>query len=157
MLLIENLNKVEWDLPIHCRRNDIYSAPRRISYITDDITYLLQLQAAQKRTKHAFQPGTTANQHSQIKRHLTFCFTYNVTHLSPSVNTVLAYMEHLAQSLSSHISVMNYLSAIKHLHRLSGARFTAFSAYPVSLLIRALPLTMTSRSAPKHPITLSLL
>ena len=88
---------------------------------------------------------------------MTFCFTYNVTHLSPSVNTVLAYIEHLAQSLTSHKSVMNYLSAIKHLHRLSGAEFTAFSAYPVSLLIRALPLTMTSRSAPKHPITPSLL
>ena len=90
---------------------------------------------------------------------MTFCLTYNVTHLSLSVNTVLAYIEHLAQSLSSHKPVMKYLSAIKHLHRLSGAVFTAFSAYPVSLLIRALriPLTMTSRSAPKHPIMPSLL
>ena len=123
--------------------NSIFSLnPDAFSYVTDDITYLLR--TAQKRTKHAFRPGTTANQRSQIERYLTFCFTYNVNHLSPSVNTVLVYIKHLAQSLSLHKSVMNYLSAIKHLHRLSGAEFTAFNAYPVSLLIRALPLTMTS-------------
>ncbi len=57
-------------------------------------------------------PGTTSNQRAQINKFQHFCKHYNIKCVNPSMDTILTYIEYLAQSFKSPSSVKNYLSGI---------------------------------------------
>ena len=133
----------------------MHSSRSRVSGLVRDFRDLLR--AAALRRKRAFRPGTTANHRSQIKTFIYFCCLHNVDFISPSVATLTAYIEHLAQRMRSYRSVLNYISAIRHLHKLSGIQVDNLNDHSVQLLLRALPFTMFAQPTRHLPITLDIL
>ncbi len=111
------------------------------------------LQQAHRRMQFAFTEGTNKNHRTQISVYLQFCRLMNVEPLSPSVDTLLAFIEYLASHLTAHRSVSNYLSGVSFLHKALGSPFHARDSFQVSILLRAVKLTWLE-PAPRPHVTL---
>ncbi len=84
--------------------------------------------------------------------YLKFCQKYNRKPLNPSTDTLLCYLEHLAEKMKSPKTVSNYTSAIKLLHLLNRAPFDNIEDIEVNLLVRSIPLTKRHISLQKQPL-----
>ncbi len=115
--------------------------------------FLTLVQAANNRLQQAFRPGTNKNHKTQVSVYYQFCQWFNVRHLDPSLETVLAYLEYLATNLSSAKSVGNYFSAISLLHKCANVDFTVRDSFQVNLLLRAIKLTLL-QPIPRPAITI---
>ena len=67
---------------------------------------------------------------------------------------MLAYIQRLAESFTSHRSVSNYLGAINTMHRELDDPFDIFASYRVRVTVRALPFTMRHKPFQRPPIQL---
>ena len=113
--------------------------------------------AAHKRRRQAFAASTASNHLAQFSTYIQFCTAYNLQDINPSTNTVVLYVEYLAQKFLSHKSVANYISGVRLLHKLLGEPAPALYSFDLSLMLRATRLTMTTPSQQKLPVTPDLL
>ena len=113
--------------------------------------------AADRRQRQAYRPGTRANHRCQVASFINFCTNHNLQFLNPSVDTLCVYTEYLAQKFSSPTSVKNYLSAVKLLHNLLGLQAPSLDSFQYRMMLRALPLTMRHVPTQRQPITPTLL
>ncbi len=85
--------------------------------------------------------------------YLKFCSQYNRTPLNPSINTIVSYLEFLAQKLKSPKSISNYWAAVKFLHARLNVTLSNAQAIDVTLMLRSISLTKRHVSCQKSPIT----
>ncbi len=77
-----------------------------------------------------------------IAKFVRFCTTHNVNYFEPSIETVCAYTEKLAQDFTSPKSVCNYLGAMKLMHKFAGREAKSMDSFEMALMVRAIKLTM---------------
>jgi len=114
-------------------------------------------RAAKRRKGAAFRPGTQANQQSQMKLYISFCLHYNLEILQPSSQNVCAYIEFLTRSFKSPDSIRNYVSGIRHLHRLININSDCLESFEVNIMLRALDLTMHHFRKPHTVLTVDII
>ena len=88
-----------------------------------------------------------------INIYLKFCVEHSRRPLNPSVPTIVAYLQHLSNTLKSPKSVSNYYSAVKLLHFLKKVQFQNEADVEIFLINRAIPLVKRHVSVQKQPIT----
>ena len=113
--------------------------------------------ASQKRIQQAFRPGTRINHLVQLKTFIAFCLHFNLDYIQPDISTLCLYIEFLANSLRSPASVRNYFSVIKLMHAALHKTCAALDSLEVSLMLRAIRITMTHVPRKKLPITKDML
>lgn len=114
-------------------------------------------EAARKRRKQAFRPGTSANHICQFKAYIKFCAIYGRRDINPSQDTLCIYIEYLAQKFKSAKSVKNYLSAVTLLHKYVGADTTQLQSFETDLMLRAIKLTMLHTPRQRREISTDIL
>ncbi len=112
---------------------------------------------ATRRRSHAFRPGTSRNHITMITKWITFALQYNIQHVDPSEDSVCAYMETLARQFRSPKSISNYISAIRLMHKFLGVVPTALDSFQVTLMARAIKLTMREIPNRRPPVTTMML
>lgn len=120
--------------------------------VISDADLLSLIKDARRRKQHAFRPGTVANHRSQFALYLSFCVHYNLPYVDPSPHTVCLYTEFLARSFSSPRAIRNYVSGIRLFHKLMSKDCAAVNSFEVSLILRALDLTMQHTPKQRLPI-----
>ncbi len=111
----------------------------------------------EQRKRQAFRPGTRANHLSQFKSYIMFCAQYGLQDIPASTDTICLFAEHLGQRLRSARSVRNYVSAVRLLHKYVGQTPPSLHSFELSLVLRALDLTMSPFSRQVQPVTEAML
>ncbi len=88
---------------------------------------------------------------------MTFCAYHKVQFVQPTTQTLCAYVEKLAQSFVSHKSLLNYIGAIRLLHKYMGKEAKNLESFEVGLMIRASALTMRQIPNVKLPVNTQML
>ena len=115
------------------------------------------LHNATLRQKSAFRPGTLRNRRQHWSLYLLFCAHYGLRELPASPSTLILFVEFLARSFKHPKSITNTLAGVRSLHLHRRAPTAAFEDFHLTLMIRALPLTLRHLSNPASPCTLPLL
>ena len=92
-----------------------------------------------------------------FRAYISFCQHYGLQDIAPDAVTVTAYIEFLTRTFQSHRAIMNYVSAIRVLHKMVGVPCTAVDSYDVHLMLRAVSLTLDRTLPVRQPITLDVL
>lgn len=109
--------------------------------------------ASRRRIKQAFRPGTRTNHLVQLKTFFGFCLHFGLDYVNPSTLTLCSYIEFLATSLTSPMSVGNYFSIIRLMHAAIHTACPALDSLEVKLMLRAVKITMTHIPRQAPPIT----
>ncbi len=92
-----------------------------------------------------------------ITKFIKFCTTHNVAYWQPTVSTLCAYTEALAQQFRSAKSIGNYLSAIKLMHKLAHVNLDSMDSFEMALMVRATKLTLREIPNVRKPVPIQLL
>ncbi len=106
-----------------------------------------------KRKRSAFRPGTSANHKRQITLYISFCLHYGLAYIDPSSHVMCLYVEFLARSFTAPGTIRNYISGVNMLHKLTSNQFPAMSSFELSMMLRALDLTMLHTPNRRLPVT----
>ena len=87
---------------------------------------------------HAFAAGTWDNPIVQWIKYLVFCLTYRICAFPAQDETLTWYAQYLLHKFRSHSSVVNYLSAVKTLHKLLNFDTSGFKGFLVKLTVQGL-------------------
>ncbi len=112
---------------------------------------------ARKRRAAAFRPGTAVNHKAMFKKYIEFCLKHKCRYVNPTVRTLCAYIEYLAQSFISFKSVSNYVSGVKLLHKYMDKSIPNMQSFEVSLMLRSCALTMRHVPNRRPPVTVQML
>ena len=88
---------------------------------------------------------------------MAFCKHYKLQDIQPTALTLCMFAEFLARSFQSHQSVLNYISAIRLLHKYLGVSCEAADSFELKLVLRGQALTMDRTLPMKAPVTLQML
>ena len=66
-----------------------------------------------QRLDSAYKPKTWSVYKAMFSMFLSFCIFMKVDHVSPTLSTVLGFIEFLTINGLKHVSVLNYISAVK--------------------------------------------
>ena len=110
-------------------------------------------QAAADRQTQAFRPGTRRNHFSHWRLYFAFCAHYNFEPLPASALYLSLFAEFLARSFSAPKSISNAVASLKHLHSTLRLPVCQFDDYRLSLMFRALPLTLRHSPRPAPACT----
>ncbi len=88
-----------------------------------------------------------------MSSYIQFCLQYKRQPINPTVDTLLAYLEHLTARLKSPKSIQNYWSSVKLVHTLLKLPFHNAKDIQITLMLRAISLTKRHVSKQKQPIT----
>ena len=119
-------------------------------------------EAARKRRREAYRPGTQRNLISSQRLFLQFCFIHNIPIKQPNVDDLGAYVEWLLADGLASATIKNHLSAIKnlYLHWDHHSVIKIFDSFSWSLTLRALKFaartTFDNRTAITTPHLLAL-
>ncbi len=128
-----------------------------IVHVFNFTDFIKLCKMAQQRKKKAFRPGTVKNHTTMIRKYVSFCVTYRVPHINPSIETVCAYIEFIASQFKSSKSVQNYVSAVRLLHKYVGEPGHALDSFDIVLMLRACKLTMRHIPHQRPPVTVHIL
>ena len=103
----------------------------------------------------AFRPGTRRNHFTHWRLYFAFCGHFNLPDLPATTSNLVLFAEFLARSFRAPKSITNALASLRHLHRAFDFDLAPFEAYPLTLFVRALPLTLRHTPNPAPPCTLA--
>lgn len=92
-----------------------------------------------------------------FKAYLAFCEHFNLTAINPSVDTICMYTEFLARSFKSSKAIVNYVSAVRLLHKLVGVQASSLHCFELDLMLRAMSVTLDRTLPCRQPVSIGLL
>ena len=107
-------------------------------------------------TQMAFRPATKANHKVMISTYVAFCLHFNLRDLEPDTETVCLYIQFLARTFASPQSIKNYISAVNLYHHMA-LKAPPARTFAVSIMLRAINMTLRHIPTKKLPITSELL
>ena len=121
----------------------------------------LRLPQFQKVTQHlaahAFCPGTSRNNTLQAQSFIQFCDHYHLCFLDLDISTMCLYITHLTCRFSSALSIHNYMSGVRTLHKEMGLTPAALESFQVSCFLLAADICMRTPPLQDLPILTQLL
>ena len=112
------------------------------------------VQQSEHRKTFAFSDGTKANQRIHKQSYLNFCSKFDIKPLFPSEENISAYIEYLAQRLTSYKSLANYISGVRTFLKYNRADTSNTDTYHVNLLLMACKVSLARPSRKKEPISI---
>ena len=103
--------------------------------------------------KQAYAPGTFDNLTYQWVRYLHFCSYFEKVPLLATPEVITAYAQHVANSVKSYDTVINYLSGVKTLHKILQKDFRTFSSFSLRLALQGIKRTRHHVVKQAEPIT----
>ena len=89
---------------------------------------------------------------SQWRIYLRFCDEFDRQSLPASMETILLYLAYLAES-RSYVTIINYLSAVWSLHKLSGVPHLDPSSFEIQMTLKGIKRTLGDERCQARPIT----
>ena len=89
---------------------------------------------------------------SQCKIYLRFCQEYELDPLPASLETVLLYLAHLAES-RSYVTIINYLSAVWTLHKINGIPHVDPKDFQIKSMLRGIRRALGDEKKQARPIS----
>ena len=111
---------------------------------------------AAKTARQAFRESTHTNHKVMFRTYLSFCIYFGLRDIEPETSTICLYIEFLTRTFQSPQSVKNYVSAINLLHNIN-MRPPPVKTFAISIMLRAIQMTMKHVPEQKLPITPQLL
>ena len=107
--------------------------------------------------RQAFAPGTLQNLKCQWKKFSTFAALSGISNLPITTDELCLYIQFLTRTLSSPISVRNYVSGLKTLHTMLHIPYPSNDEISVRLTLRGMDRSLSHVPKRAHPITVNIL
>lgn len=112
---------------------------------------------AKQRQMSALRPGTCANHLSTLKAFVKFLTTYRIDFMSPTDESVCAYLENCLRTVKSPSTVRNYVSSLASAYRRMGLDAEVFNTYKVRTALMSIDKNVRHMSSPSLAVTPAIL
>ena len=96
--------------------------------------------------------SSKSTRHSKWKHYFRFCEEYNQTVLPASSDTILSYLTYMTSSFK-YVSIINYLSAVWVLHKMSGFKHIDSNSFEIYVTLRGIRHTIGDVSKQARPLS----
>ena len=96
--------------------------------------------------------SSKSTRRSQWKHYFSFCEEYNQNALPASLDTILLYLAYMASSFK-YVSIINYLSAVWVLHKMSGFKHIDSNSFEIYVTLRGIRRTIGDVSKQARPLS----